>query len=459
MTDLSNFIDGSPLCSTHEHTEFDDYYQSSQPDVLVHLFNNYILHDLFSAGAGAQELSNLLDVSNPDVERRFRAVQGAWQRVEFGGYAEAVKLTAAKLFDIEEIDGRTLNEAAEKSNLKGRSGERLLLLQKFANLDHVQIDIGHRPFPYEMIGQDFFHYDLNLFDLCNGTPDLAQLSAVLGDEVNNAASLQLAMDALFQASATFAIALKSQHAYGRSLRWSERTDREADQAMAAWIRLGIHTSENDRLCLGDWCMSHIARLAAMHDLPFKIHTGYYAENNFMDTAGIAAGHLSGFVRQNPKTRFVMMHNAYPYSGELLAMAKHHSNVAVDMCWAWSINPPAAAEVLRKAIHSLPTNKIFIFGGDANVPAATLGYSLQARRWLKRTLQREIDEGLMSEAAAINLAQYLMMESPRAYFNVAEKGELLRSATREQVAESDSRRAFGEPLKPISKSGRAVLTVA
>ncbi|MER8369856.1 amidohydrolase family protein [Mesorhizobium sp. M1378] len=450
--ELSEFIASSPLCSTHEHTEFENFYQKSQPDVLTHLFDNYVLHDLLSAGASRQALNALIDVSNPDIESRFNAVETAWRRVELGGYAEAVKLTAAKLFEIEEITAASLRKAADTTNLRGNPGERLLLLRDLANLDHVQIDINSRPLPYEMIGQDFFHYDINAFDLCNGMPNVSELAAVLGEEITTLASLRSAMEALFQRSAKYAIAVKSQHAYQRSLAWTERSDQQAEAALASWLRLGTDIEEKDRMCLGDWCMSHVARLAAQYELPFKIHTGYYAENNFMVTSYIAAGNLSRFVRNHPNTRFVLMHIAYPYSDELIAMAKHYSNVAVDMCWAWSINPIHASEFLRRFVHGAPTNKLFIFGGDANVPAATVGYTLQARQWLTRCLQEEVDGGLMSERAAVDLARFLMMDNPRSYFNLSEKNTIVRSATLDRISTED-RSAFGEPTKSVRNSGK------
>lgn len=448
-TDLSEFIASSPLCSTHEHTEFERSYQDSRPDVLIHLFDNYVLNDLLSAGANWHDLTALVDVTDPDIERRFNGVETAWRRVELGGYAEAVKFTAAKLFDIEEITAGSLRQAADKTKLRGNPGERLFLLKEVANLDHVQVDTASRPLPYEMIGQDFFHYDINTFDLCSGTPNLTQLAAVLGQEITTLASLRFAMEALFQQSAKYAIAVKSQHAYRRSLDWTERTDQQAEAALAAWLRLGTLIDERNRMCLGDWSMSQVARLAAQYHLPFKIHTGSYGENNFMITSYIAAGHLSRFLRSNPQTRFVLMHIAYPYSDELIAMAKHYSNVAVDMCWAWSLNPMHATEFLRRFVHGAPTNKLFIFGGDANVPAATVGYSLQARQWLTRGLQQEIDDGLISERAAIELAQFLMMDSPRRYFNLHEKSTSVRSAICDRAS---AETAFGQPTKSVKKSG-------
>ncbi|UCI32087.1 amidohydrolase family protein [Mesorhizobium sp. B4-1-4] len=451
--ELAEFIASSPLCSTHEHTEFEKFYQESRPDILKHLFDNYVLHDLLSAGASRQALSALIDVGNLDIEARFNAVGPAWRRVELGGYGEAVKLTATKLFDIEEITATSLRNAADKTTLQGNPGERLMLLRDVANLDHVQIDSGSRPLPDEMIGQDFFHYDINTFDLCNGTPDLSGLAVVLGEDITSLASYRFAIETLFQSSAKYAVAVKSQHAYRRPLKWAERTDQEAEAALASWLRIGTDIDEEDRMCLGDWSMSHVARLAAQYDLPFKIHTGYYAENNFMVTPDIAAGNLCQFIRSHLNTRFVLMHIAYPYSDELIAMVKHYSNVAVDMCWAWSINPFHASDFLRRFLHGAPTNKIFIFGGDANVPAATVGYALQARRWLARCLQEEIDDGLLSERTGIELARFFMLDSPRSYFNIVEKNASIRSSTRDFIY-AEPRPAFGEPPKSIRNSGKA-----
>lgn len=112
-----------------------------------------------------------------------------------------------------------------------------------------------------------------------------------------------------------------------------------------------------------------------------------------------------------------MHIAYPYSDELIALAKHFPNAYIDMCWAWSINPRHAAEFVRRALHALPVNKLFAFGGDCRWPTETVGYAAQARDWLAYALHGEIDEGFLTEAQAMQIATRLMQDNQRAVFDL------------------------------------------
>jgi hypothetical protein len=295
-----------------------------------------------------------------------------------------------------------------------------------------------------MLGQGFFFYDINMLDVCNGTPDLESLASVLGREVTSLASLRSALELLFERSARYAVAVKSQHAYGRTLDWVERSDQDAEAALASWLRLGNSLDDTERICLADWCLARVAELAGRYDLPFKLHTGFYGGNNTMIGSYTAAGKLSRLVRSYPRTRFVLMHIAYPYSDELIAMAKHYRNVAIDMCWAWSINPFHAADFVRRFIHAVPTNKLFVFGGDAIAPAHTIGFALQARGWLARCLQQEVDEGLMSERKAIELARFLMLDNPRGYFEIERKQGLLGAISDAEIATGVAEGTFAQP---------------
>ena len=113
-----------------------------------------------------------------------------------------------------------------------------------------------------------------------------------------------------------------------------------------------------------------------------------------------------------------MHIAYPYSDELVAIAKHYPNVYVDLCWAWSIDPYSAHDFVRRMIHAVPSNKLFAFGGDTRWPNAAVAYSMQARKWLNRALQAEVDDGYLTEAEAITLATRLMRKNQEECFDIA-----------------------------------------
>jgi predicted TIM-barrel fold metal-dependent hydrolase len=135
---------------------------------------------------------------------------------------------------------------------------------------------------------------------------------------------------------------------------------------------------------------------------------------------IKSGHLCNLLAEYPQARFVLMHIAYPYSDELIALAKHYPNVYADLCWAWSINPYSAAEFVRRFIHAVPANKLFVFGGDTSWPGAALAYAHQARTWFNRALQAEVDEGFLTEPQAITLAGRMMKENQYDCFRVEDK---------------------------------------
>ncbi len=55
----------------------------------------------------------------------------------------------------------------------------------------------------------------------------------------------------------------------------------------------------------------------------------------------------------------------------------------------------------------------------------MAYAIQARRWLARALQGEIDDGLLTEAEAIELATRFMRGNQEACFDLAGTRQALR----------------------------------
>ena len=421
QTRLAQHILSTPLCDTHEHLWSEQEFIRQKPDILQTLFSGgYVTADLVVAGASPEDAEALIDGTNPDVGARFRKIEPAWKTVQHTGYGEAVRITAYKLYGIDDINSETL-EAAQGMHQKFLGpGRRLLLLRTIANLDHVQIDDLTWSCLPDAAGPDFFFSDISWWKFCCGTPEIDLLQKEIGVEVVDLASLQRAMETIFERFASTAIAVKAQHAYNRTLFWQERSDAEASRALAAYLQKGDDFSTEDSLCLGDWCWARGVELAADYDLPFKIHTGYYAHYGHMQTSFIQPGHLSDLLIRYPDTRFVLMHAAYPYSNELVALAKHFPNVYADLCWAWSIDPYSVTDFLRRCIHAVPANKLFAFGGDTWWPGTVVGYASQARRWLTRALQAEIDDGFLSEDDAIAIANRFMRDNQYACFRLEEK---------------------------------------
>ena len=425
-SDLQTFIEQTPLCDTHEHLASEANYLAAAPDILSSLFDNYVTADLVVAGASEAAIKALLDKSNPDLRARFRGIERAWAAVRHTGYGEAVGRIAQAVYDIEELSADAIDAAQPIHAGLVAPGMRLQILRERARLDHVQVDDFTRPCVPDASGTDFFFYDISWVAFCNGEPDLAQVTAETGVAVQDLASLRAAMEQIFAQNAACAIAIKSQHAYSRTLQWQERSDAEAAQALRTYLTTPAAMTTADRLCLGDWCWARGVELGIAYDLPFKLHTGYYAGHSRMPVDFIRAGHLCSLLARYPAARFVLMHIAYPYSQELIALAKHYPNVYVDLCWAWSIDPYSTADFVRRYIHAVPANKLFVFGGDTFWPTAAVAYTQQARAGLTRALQAEIDAQSLTERAAIDLARRFMQENQYACFHVAEKRAAITS---------------------------------
>lgn len=417
-TDLAQHIETTPVIDTHEHLYTEEAYVNDGPDVLADLFGMYIGDELIVAGAPFDNVVRLLDSKDPDIAARWSGVEAAWQLCKYTGYGEAVRAMAKKVYGIEELTLDSIEGAAQRNREIREPGARLHLLRDVANLDLVQIDDFLWSCVPDLSGPDFFLYDLSWVGFAKGNLDIEGLEKETGITVVDLPTLRQAMGGLFSKYGPTAVAIKSQHAYERTLAWQPRDDADAEKALQSFLS-GSTLSAADRLCLGDWCLARGIEQAVEYNLPIKIHTGYLAGHRiyYTDPDRTRAAHLAPLLAHYPAATFILMHIAYPYSDELIALAKHFPNAIIDMCWSWSINPRHAAEFVRRAIHGLPLNKLFVFGGDCYWPTEVVGFATQARRWLAYALQGEINEGFLTEAQAIQIATRLMQSNQRAVFDL------------------------------------------
>ena len=417
-TDLKRHIEETALVDTHEHLRKEPEWLNDGPDILQDLFGNYVPADLHTAGAPPAAMKRLMDASDDDIAGRFEGIREAWEATQFTGYGEAVRLIARHVYDIDVLTADALTDAQEKIGALRQPGERLRMLRDKAGLDHVQTDDFQWACLPDASGLDFFLYDLSWAGFCNGQIDPERICAETNVEVTGLDSLRQAMAGIFSKYAGCAIAVKAQHAYNRTLNWTERDDSEAATALEKLLKGPDEEAQvQTRLCLGDWCWARGVELSIEHNLPFKIHTGYYAGNDRMPVSRIAAGNMCALFARYPDARFVLMHIAYPYNHELVALAKHYRNIWVDLCWAWSIDPYSSRDFLRRFLHAVPANKLFAFGGDTGWPTGALAYSIQSRNEIGRALEAEIEDGYMTEEQAIDVATRIMRENQYACFDI------------------------------------------
>jgi uncharacterized protein len=464
-TELDLVIDSLELVDTHEHLFAEDDWAGDNsrlieemreagepgwgdrsPDILQDLFFHYPTADLAVAGASPDAIKRLFDPAAGDIESRFSDVREAWEAMQHTGYGEGVRLTAREVYGLDSLTAEGLEEAQRKLEQLRQPGEMYRLLASVARLDHVQIHDFERTRRWKSDQREFFLHDLCWWAPCRGEIPVEKLHDETGIEVTDLESLREAFSEVFRRFGPTSIAVKSAHAYHRTLTWTERSDADAGRALAAVLATRADDATQraaatwppaaisaDALVLGDWCLARGVELAIEHNLPFKLHTGYRAGTGNMPIDWLRAANLCPLLTRYPEARFVLMHTAYPYTDELIAIAKHYRNVWVDLCWAWSIDRYTATDFVRRFLHAVPANKLFVFGGDTFWPTAVVGYSIQARRGLRRALGAEVASGDLTDGEAIDIARRLMRENQYECFDIqgtraAIQAELVEAAS-------------------------------
>ena len=68
-------------------------------------------------------------------------------------------------------------------------------------------------------------------------------------------------------------------------------------------------------------------------------------------------------------------------------------------------------------NAVPINKLFAFGGDTGWPTSSYAYAIQARKWLTRALESEVQDGYLTEKQAMDIAYRLMQNNQRDCFDI------------------------------------------
>ena len=425
-TDLAQHIADIPVVDTHDHQCTEQQWLEEGPgDVLQDLFSHYPSSDLVSAGASQQAVDRLVDGTDPDVNGRWAAVAKAWEAMQFTGYGDAVRLHAKHVYDLDQITPEGAAACQDRLDALRKPGQRLALLRDVAKLDHVQTDNHCWCCAPDPTGPDFFLYDLSWVGFCGRSEVFDQVPQATGIEIGTLTQLRQAAEQLFEKLGPTTIAIKTQHAYNRTLAWSRRNDADAERALQAVLKDPNEWDTEAGLCLGDWGLARGIELATQCRLPIKIHTGYHAGVGRMPIHWTRPGNLCPLLKEYPDARFVLMHCGYPYGQELIALAKHYPNVWADMCWAWSIDPQSGMDFVRRFLHAAPINKLFAFGGDTHYPTGTYAYSLQMRKWLTKALAAEVADGELGESQATEVATKVLRDNQLACFDLDGTQEAIR----------------------------------
>lgn len=421
----------TPLIDTHEHLiEEKDRLAASHPRVDVDdwsfLLSHYLDSDLRVAGMPDETYDRLFSAKT-DPTDKWRLLEPYWPAVKNTGYGQAVRIAMRKLYDVDDLSADTVKKVQAGYEQTRQAGFYRRILCEMSKIESCQVNNLGAPFR-ETEMPTLLMQDLSIVGMFSG-PSLDGYGKPTGIHVRSLADWHRVIGWWFDKYGKYAVAVKSQNAYGRDIDYEQVPAEKVEGIFKKRLANESLTGE-ERKALEDHLFWQAVKKATEHKLPVKLHTGYYAGQNYMPLGRLLhnPGSITDLCRRAPETRFVFMHICYPHYEELLAAAKHYANAYVDMCWSWIINPVAAKDFLKKFLVTVPANKILPFGGDYIPVEPVLGHAAIARQGIALALSELVEEGWLSLSDAMALIDPIMHNNARTLFNLAEKTKILDGVT-------------------------------
>lgn len=417
---LAAAIDRIAIVNTHEHTiaETDRLSAPRDPFLLV---GHYLINDLVTAGLPADDAVKLASAEAP-MEGRWKLFAPWWERCRFTGYAQAFRIALADLYGVPEVSLRGMEAAREQMQHLGVGFYREVLQRRahiaYSVLDDYWNGEPTRPDPALFVLARKFDW----FVAPNARPDLERMGEVTGVDVNSLAALKRAMETRIDQNLKVGmVTIKSTIAYQRSLEFLPAPEADASRDFVRLLALRQRrparpedATERPFRALEDHMFHHLLAVAEERGLPIQIHTGMQAGNS-NHAPNTRASLLTPCVRRYPRLRFDLFHIGFPWTGDVLALAKMFPNVSVDFCWAWVMSPSLARRALREMLDALPYSKILGFGGDYRYVELSYGHAKMARANITRVLAEMAEEGALGEQQAVEMAQAILADNAARLF--------------------------------------------
>jgi len=411
---LRNHVEKIRILDTHEHLD-EEAVRLKQPLNLTRFFMYYAFDDVTTSGMMPEDEKKFFDDSLSAMEQ-WKLIRGFWPKAKNTAYCQAVRLSIKELYGIDDLRDDTiipLMKAVEKRN---KPGVLDWMLRDKCGIEACLVNANDEgDMARRTDAPGLFLFDIAVSAFCGGEAGFKEYEKASGVDSGSLEGCKKMIDWYFARWGKQAVAIKNVCAYWRTLYFEDVPAAQAAPAYEKWKK--GKASPADIKAAQDHLFHHCIRRATDFDLAVKIHTGYHSGHNYSDMDLFRVRNLANLFRQYPSTRFDLFHMSYPEWPDLVALAKHYSNVWADMCWAWIIDPQASLHFLRSALHALPANKVFAFGGDYGFADVVYGHARIARDGVPYVLGEAAAEGRISRGEAKEIAARWLRENAMEMFRV------------------------------------------
>ncbi len=425
FTEIREYISGIPLIDTHEH-----YLGITEPvkNIWNFIMSGYHDSDMQSASFGNEiYYKNIFD-NTLSFDERYSAFEKIYKKIKNTAYVKAFEIGLKRCWDIDEINLSTIKDLCTKL-LSREQNFYNALIEKHNILIKI-VDVCDADKFVEIINgtnKNYskycrFAFPLPSFHNIHSCQDIKKLEKYnegmiiksLDDYIDN-------FSVLLKKAVDFGIVcLKDQTAYRRIIDYNNPSKTEAESIFNKIISNPRDIfSSNEVRPLDDWLFHNFINLAKQYKLPIQIHTGHMAGIR-NDIVKANAAHLIKVIELHSDVAFDLFHGNWPYMGEYLFIGKNYPNAYLDLCWVQTIDPLYSIELMKRAIVTVPHNKIMIFGGDTNKIENTIGYLELAKDNVAYALSEMIEMDYLSKNEAGQIAVDWFFNNPNELFNLGLK---------------------------------------
>ena len=417
--DLRAYLDTVALIDCHDHSA-DLHPKYADPIHVV--VSGYFRSDIHSASSDAD--MEIIENRDLSIETRWPILERAWQRTCHTGYAQvtrrvlkefygednltlnALKRMQPKLLDL--TDAATFDGILDKANIAVR------LLNIWPDTSKIlDGSLKLTPRGRLVIRTPGYHNIRCHADVEANVKPLGRSVTCLGEYVE-------ACWDIFQGYKEYgAVAFKDQSAYQRTLDYGNPTQADAEEVFNWFMADPRRTAAypDGVKPLDDYLFHEFMRMARDLDLPVQIHTGHMAgiRNDIAKTNAVG---LTRLIELHREVQFDLFHANWPYSGELLYLAKNYPNIAIDFCWANIIDPIYCQRMFQQAISAVPHGKIHGYGSDfgGQVDRAWAHASI-ARDNIAIALAELVEADWFDLDAAKQIAHAWLFDNPNEFFSL------------------------------------------
>jgi predicted TIM-barrel fold metal-dependent hydrolase len=398
------------VVDAHEHLPPERVRLAEQVDVFS-LFSYYTDMDLIASGMPRECLDLMRDPTVP-LESRWEMVAPYWESVRHGGYARAGLIAAKDLYGFDGINETNYCALSERISAENKPGIYHRILRDRCR---IRVALTESVRIYPQVTLDDFDLDLlvpimhlTLYADVQSREAVEENAAELGKAV---VTLGDYLDLVEEGLRTW----KSKGVVGLKM-WSFAFDTPDCTGAASLFDRLMQNRLSDPVefnQLRSFLTERIIGMAACLGLVIAVHTGMWG-----DFRRQASQHMIPVIQRHPDVRFDIYHMGIPYVRETALLAKNFPNVWLNLCWCHIISPRMAWSAMDELLDLVPTNKIIAFGGDHSTDVENVyGHLVVARQNVAGVLGRRIEEGLLTERDAFEIASRWFCDNPRELYQL------------------------------------------